>query len=253
MLCKISFLSVYNDVIVRLKLETEKGKALPHGQEVMVSNEQPAEESRAKLGRKPMPGVPCSEDPDAIATFYCANCNKSFCEDCVGGEEGARTYCLQCASSMEIQRAEAGRKQVRTFTKHYKWLTYGLAALAILIAGFNGYIIYTGAPVAVENASPPPMSFQLTQLVACRHRLEALATQADYYKANIGGSSFGLDDLESLVQGASDLYCPLTHERYLLENSHEDGIVIRCPTPEAHGLADLFATPGRPAQMLFVK
>ncbi|MDX8410313.1 MAG: hypothetical protein R8K46_00360 [Mariprofundaceae bacterium] len=191
----------------------------------------------------------CSTDPDHIATFYCARCNKAFCEDCVGREAGKQTYCLQCAAVAEGQQDAVGSKS--GVVRKVKWALATLAGTAAIITCFNLYILYTGRPEASGNVIKPPMSAQLSSLATCRHRLEQLVQQASYYQKATGSVPTQLTDLETMVDDKQMLIDPVSKARYRLSHDKKTGITVSCPHPEKHGLAELYARPGKPAIMVY--
>jgi len=204
------------------------------------------------LRRKPMPGVPCCEDPDATATFYCAGCQRSFCEDCVGSEEGARTYCLQCA--VEREKPVSGRRIFRTGEGAYRpWVKKALLLISIAIIAVNAFIIISSQPAFHAETTRPPMTPQLSALAECRHRLEAIAAQAVVFQKTMDRPPETLDDIAPLFDDAQVLRDPVTHQPYILQFRPDEGITVSCPAPGAHGLAGLFARPGKPARMVYLE
>ncbi|MFQ5581441.1 MAG: hypothetical protein ACE5F3_02305 [Mariprofundaceae bacterium] len=202
--------------------------------------------------RRPMPGVPCSEDPEAEATFYCANCQRSFCEDCVGLEDGVRTYCLQCA--VEREGPGSARRIFYTEAGEFRaWVKRALLVMSVAIVGVNVFIIISSQPAFIAETVRPPMSPQLSSIVECRHRLELIAAQAMAFQKAMDRPPESLSDVAPLFDDTKVLRDPVTHQAYILEFRRNEGITVSCPTPGAHGLAGLFARPGKPAKMVYLE
>ncbi|MFQ5356637.1 MAG: hypothetical protein ACE5DY_09185, partial [Mariprofundaceae bacterium] len=125
---------------------------------------------------------------------------------------------------------------------------------AALVLGINLYIIMAGKVDAGQGRrQTPAMTPEISNLVECRHRLEAIASFAEDYMRATGSLPDSVDDLTTLAKSAESLSDPVSHKRYIIENDSKKGFAVFCPTPGMHGLSGLFATIGKPARMNFAK
>jgi len=170
----------------------------------------------------------------------------------VGSEEGLRTYCLQCA--VERERPVSGRRIFRTGEGTYRpWVKKVLLLISVIIIAVNAFIIISSQPVSDAETARPPMTPQLSHLAECRHRLEVIAAQAVVFQKTMDRPPEALGEIAPLFDDAEMLRDPVTHQPYILEFRPSEGVAVSCPTPEAHGLAGLFARPGKPAKMVYLQ
>lgn len=170
----------------------------------------------------------------------------------MGSEEGSRTYCLQCA--VERERPASGRRIFRTGEGAYRpWVRKALLLISVIIIAVNAFIIISTQPAFHAETVRPPMTPQLSHLAECRHRLETIALQAVIFQKTMDRPPGTLDDIAPLFDDMQVLRDPVTHQPYILEFRPGEGITVSCPSPEAHGLAGLFARPGKPARMIYLE
>ena len=206
-------------------------------------------EGKKHSRRKPL-GSYCCMDPDAVATFICARCRKPFCEQCVGHEDGRDTFCLQCAVIAPKSVPARGGKGKSSISGKGKII---LTFIAGGILATNIYIIVSGMGSTGQVRRTPPMSAQLADLVECRHRLESIASLIDEYRETVGVMPWNLHDLMAVTRDTKMFYDPASKLPYRFETGQGNSFTVVCPSPERHGLAGLFATQGRPAQMVFAR
>jgi len=191
----------------------------------------------------------CCVDTDLRATFSCAKCHRPFCEKCVGHEEGLQVFCLECSIFQLNKPAKKEGKSL--FSRLPIKKVFGV--LASLLLCLNLYIIITGKESKVSIIKQaPPMSVEISNLVECRNRLEAVATLANDYKNAMDTLPDSIEDLFSLAEHKELLYDPISHQQYIIKNT-KGAFSVSCPSPEAYGLSALFATIGKPAQMEFAR
>ncbi len=128
-----------------------------------------------------------------------------------------------------------------------------LAAIAGGILATNAYIIISGMGQTEQVRRTPPMSAELANLVECRHRLEKIASLIDAYRETVGVMPRSIHDLMAVTQDTKVFYDPASELPYRFEADPGDDFTVVCPSPERHGLAGLFATRGKPAQMVFAR
>jgi len=206
-------------------------------------------ESKKHSRRKPL-GSYCCMDPDVVATFICARCRKPFCEQCVGQEDGRDTFCLQCAVIAPKSAPARDGKSRSGMSGKGKIV---LAFIAGAILATNIYVIVSGMGSTAQVRRTPPMSAELADLVECRHRLEHIATLVDEYQETVGVMPGDIHDLMAVTRDTKVFYDPASKLPYRLETGPGNDFTVVCPSPERHGLAGLFATHGRPAQMVFTR
>ena len=194
----------------------------------------------------------CSLDIGEPAAFVCARCRKPFCESCIGRKEHNKTLCLHCAV-VEDSKEEKARQSSPFLTpkkKHaFALILGGLAGVAIII---NLYVLYNDFRERTSNNTPvSSLDAQLAEIIKCRSNMEALIKAATSFRESFGRPPSSLDEIASLLDDPTVLQEPITQEPYILDMDHKGKIEIHCPTPNAHGVADIVAIPGKPARMIY--
>jgi len=190
----------------------------------------------------------CSDHPAEVATFYCATCHDPFGEACVGKEIGDQTICSNCVdNSIQNEVDQLDRKK-----RNRRIRNVSIAGLTAIVLAINIFIIVRYSP-NTDQVTQPKMSSQLSKLVECRHNLEALAYQAKYYKNVMGRLPESIHELKDLLDNPKQAFDSVTSKAYLIKTSDNGTPIVTCPNPEAHGLAELYALPGKPAKMIYKK
>jgi len=190
--------------------------------------------------------VYCCRHVDEIASFYCAVCHKPYDEQCVGDERGEQTVCIACSNSAlerDLKKVQRGHN-----TRRILFSTFGV--VAAIIVGINVFILIKDSPTS-EVQKKPEISSQVSTLLECRHRLESLAKHAATFQEAFGHPPASLDDLANLVDDKHVMQEPITGAPFLIGSDTRHSIKISCPNPEVHGLAGLYAVPGKPAKMIY--
>jgi len=211
-------------------------------------------ESVAKQKRKPFSvkngerthHVYCRLHADSIATFYCASCHKPYGEECVGDERDELSICVVCAdaqSRQEIKQTNRGSKLRNTGLGLF-------ATVALTLLCINTYILVNDRPVTEEQAKPV-LTSQVSTLIQCRHRLEKIAQQSLVFQQAFKHAPTQTSDLHNLIEDAQQLLEPVTHQPFILSSDDKNPLKASCPNPEVHGLAALYAVPGKPAKMIY--
>jgi len=212
------------------------------------------QDSAAKQKRRPFTvrngerthHVYCCQHADEVATFYCAICHKPYGEECVGEERGEKSICIACSDSRLKRDIEKVNKN-----RNIRRLTIGLfGAAAAIILVVNIFIITKhGSTSALQ--SKPELTQQVSTLIECRHRLENLAKHAASFQEAFDHPPETLDDLRNLVDNPALMLEPETRVPFLISSDKQHPIRMLCPNPEVHGLAALYAEPGKPAKMVY--
>lgn len=190
----------------------------------------------------------CSEHPSEIATFYCGKCHKPFGEECVGNEIGDQTICTTCVGSSIQNEVEQLEKKKR----NRRIRNISIAGITAIILCINIFILIRYSPTSDEDKQPET-SRQISALIKCRHNLEAIAQQAKYYKDSIGRLPDSSNEIKNLLNNPKQAFEPISSKPYLIKAEDSGAPKIICPNPEAHGLAELYALPGKPAKMIYIK
>lgn len=190
--------------------------------------------------------VYCCQHADEIATFYCIVCHKPYGEACVGEERGEKSVCIVCADSKLKRDIEKVNKK-----RNIRRVLIGVLASAVaIILAVNIFIMMKYSSTSVLP-SQPELTQQLSGLIECRHRLENLAKHAASFREAFEHPPESLEDLKNLVDNPALMLEPETGVPFLIASDKNHRIRIICPHPEAHGLAALYAIPGKPAKMLY--
>jgi len=211
-------------------------------------------ESVAKQKRQPFTvqngehahNVYCCRHTDEIATFYCVRCRRPYGEACVGDEKGEQTICVMCAEEDAREKIESHNKKGRS----RRFLLGLLGAAAAILLAVNIFILVQNAPTS-EVQVKPEISPQISTLLECRHRLEVLAQKAASFQEAFKRVPDNVEELKNLLDDKSTMRDPVTHELFVIGSDDQHAIKIICPNPEAHGLAELYAVPGKPAKMVY--
>lgn len=194
----------------------------------------------------------CSLDIGEPAAFVCDRCKKPFCESCIGRKECNKTLCLHC-TVVEDSKEEKARQASPFLTaekKHTFTVILGvLAGIAIII---NLYILYNDfREKSSSNTLASSFDTQLAEIIKCRSNMEALVKAATTFRESFERPPSSLEEIASLLDDPTALHDPVTQEPYILDVDHKGKIEIHCPTPDAHGVADIIAIPGKPARMIY--
>jgi len=216
---------------------------------VFVTDKEAAEKKRP--ARRPL-DVECSLDVGVPAVFYCKRCNKPFCEDCIGREAGKKTLCIHCTSVEESIEDETRQKRGFDFAKKKKPLLILLAVVASILIAFNAYVLYndhleSDQTEAVEHE----VSLQLMGIVECRANLEELAAEALSYSKMLERPPSSIEELSSILGAQVNTEDPISFEPYIIKSDDEGNITAHCPTPKAHGVGSITASPGSPARVSY--
>jgi hypothetical protein len=191
--------------------------------------------------------VYCCQHADELATFYCAICHKPYGEECVSEERGEKSICIVCADSKLKRDIEKVNKK-----KNIRRVFMGmLGIIATIILTINIFVMIKYSSTS-ELQNKPKLTQQVSALIECRHRLENLAKHASSFQEAFGHPPESLEDLRNLVDNPALMLEPETGVPFLILSDKQHQVKIICPHPEAHGLAALYAVPGRPARMVYV-
>ncbi|ATX79359.1 B-box zinc finger [Mariprofundus aestuarium] len=112
----------------------------------------------------------CDDHPEGRATFRCLKCGHLFCEACVGGEDGDKTYCINCKGFYEQdeKRRQAQEKKA-VAAPSLKKAELTLAALGVGVSLALGYYVYENSKDPVINRGG--LSVEETEMVQDANRL----------------------------------------------------------------------------------
>ena len=94
----------------------------------------------------------CDDHSKNKATFRCLKCGHLFCEECVGGVDEGKTYCVGCKGFyvQEEQKAKAKKKKAAAATsKSVEIALAGIMVALILLLG--GYVLINSTPPVPEQ------------------------------------------------------------------------------------------------------
>ncbi|MES0370636.1 MAG: hypothetical protein ABUK11_00010 [Mariprofundaceae bacterium] len=192
--------------------------------------------------------IHCSRHPAEVATFYCAKCHDPFGEECVGEEIGEQTICSACVGSNiknEVNQLEKKKRNRRI-------RNISVAGVTAILLCLNAFVLIRYSPTS-DEISQPELSKQVSELIKCRHNLEAIAEQTKFYLKAIGRLPDSINEIKDILKNPDQALEPITAKPYLIQADEHGAPKIVCPSPEAHGLASLFALPGKPARMQYKK
>ena len=204
-----------------------------------------------RIVRRPL-NVACSIDIDEPAVFYCSQCKKPFCEDCIGRETAAKTLCLHCAA-VEDSMEEAQQQGLGLALKKKKgFFLKMLGVMASVAIAFNLYTLYSDRDESdPSKAFKAAISPQLTGITICRSRLDALAAEAFSYTKLMERSPSSVDELGVILNAQVETKDPVTFKPYIIKGDTEGNTIVHCPTPEAHGVGSISAVAGKPARVIY--
>lgn len=208
-------------------------------------------EAKESPVRRPL-DVECSMDIGVPATFYCSRCKKPFCEDCLWSEAGSKTLCIHCASVEEAIEDEARGSLGSAIVKQKK-LVLGLITVVLTgIIAFNAYTLYNNHLESDQTkVFRHEMSPQLMGIAKCRANLEALVKEAVSYHQMVNRPPSSLEELATILATEFETKDPVSLAPYIIESDGTGNITAHCPTPEAHGVSDIIAEPGKPARLIY--
>jgi len=196
--------------------------------------------------------VECSMDIGVPATFYCNRCKKPFCEDCLWSEAGSKTLCIHCASVEQVIEDEARGSLGSAFAKKKKLFINLIAVIITVIIAFNGYILYNDHLESDQTeAFKHEMSPQLMGIAKCRANLEILVKEAVAYHQIVKRAPSSLEELATIFTTEFETKDPISFAPYIIRSDDTGNISAHCPTPEAHGVSDIIAKPGKPARLIY--
>ena len=214
----------------------------------MADNERAAKRKRV---RHPL-NVACSIDMDVPAVFYCSQCKKPFCEDCIGRETAAMTLCLHCAAVEESQEEEFKRASVFAVVKKKSFLLWLFGIVAATGLTFNLYILYGDMQESDQaKIMEPEKDPQLLGIAKCRSNLEILAAEAFSYRKVMDRFPASVEELAAMLDTQKATTDPVSSQPYIIRKDEAGGVAVHCPTPGDHGVAGIVAVPGKPAKILY--
>ncbi|NWF38142.1 hypothetical protein F3F96_03195 [Mariprofundus sp. NF] len=122
-----------------------------------------AESKRCPLVLKKKDGsttnIYCDDHLESRSTFKCLKCGHFFCEECVGGEDHDKTYCVSCKSFyvQDEKKRQAQMKKATDAVSSSKKVELTLSALGFSLIIALGYYVYVNSPAPVvqrSNLSP---------------------------------------------------------------------------------------------------
>ncbi|ATX82252.1 B-box zinc finger [Mariprofundus ferrinatatus] len=98
----------------------------------------------------------CDDHPANQATFKCVKCGHLFCEECVGGEDEGKAYCVGCKGfykQEEQKQLQAEKKRSRKASSGAKKAEFILAGLMICLILVLGNYVYQNSesPIAADT------------------------------------------------------------------------------------------------------
>jgi len=167
-------------------------------------------------------------------------------EECVGEERGEKSICIVCADSKLKRDIEKVNKK-----KNIRRVLIGMLGIAAAIVLIINVFVMIEYSSTSELQSKPKLTQQVPALIECRHRLENLAKHAASFQEAFDHPPESLEDLRNLVDNPALMLEPETRAPFLISSDKQHPIRITCPHPEVHGLAALYAVPGKPAKMIY--
>jgi len=199
------------------------------------------DKAAVKTRRRRELGIDCSEDIGVRATFFCNNCKRPFCEDCLGLENGKEIFCLACAAIEATQKKERDKlgKEENNVATPLKVIL----AVVVIIAGV--FFITGDQSSQPKRVTLPPLNpAQEESLAKCKENLQDLSHLISEYQLTQGHDPKVLKDVILLERDKPLLIEPVEGYEYGLELMPDKGLVVSCPNPNAHHLDSLHAQPG---------
>ena len=194
--------------------------------------------------------VTCFADENR-ATFICTNCQRPYCDQCLGKTIENDKYCLEC-SALEQVRRSAPQKRQQTKKSSPALLTPALIVLALLLTGINFYLLFDNDYITVPTTSEPDIPPALSELVECKHNLQHIAATAASFKESTGSYPVFIEQLQPFDDKTALPVEPITGMDYLIEKNEAGEWSVHCPSPEKHGVSDIVAIPGKPARLIYL-
>lgn len=206
--------------------------------------------SALPVRKKEKLNVDCSDGCGVRATFYCARCNKAFCDQCIGLKDRSKSYCIHCAAVLHTNKS-----QEESESSDARRLGLPLKVLLILIiTSVFFYLITVFDDQQIDSSADylltPMSSTEEKALIACKEKLVRLSILVEHYQRSHGSDPEELDDVVGVEADFQLLVEPVDEFEYGLEQMPNVGLVISCPNPSEHRLDALYIIPGSSSVMM---
>lgn len=190
----------------------------------------------------------CDNHPDREAGRACAGCGKPICDDCVELLEGDDAYCYDCAVDRQLAefrgreaealavRKEDGAEKRKVGSRAF---LAAAAAIAILIAGATGFILYKHFALNAAPAEGSPQQRETWSGDDCAMNMQEVRLALRSYREDHGSYPSSLEGLAGYLEVEAE--CPATGAPYLYKTAGA-GYEISCPNPGEHGVETLRAS-----------
>ena len=192
--------------------------------------------------------VTCFADENK-ATFICTNCQRPYCDQCLGKTIDDDKYCLECSALEQVRRSAPKKTQVEKKTAP-AFAGPALALLALILMGVNAYLLLEDDYISVPANAGPEIPTQLSELIECKRHLQEIAASAAAFREHTGTYPTFIEQLQPISGYLPNE--PVTGKPYEMTTDNRGGWSVHCPSPEAHGIAELIAKPGKPARVIYM-